>query len=283
MNSHSVFSFKNITTIILFGLLVMIVTLGITASQTPHYKSSAKLLVIFNQDTMDTYTASRTSNYITSILSEVIYSDSFMTNVFSSNSDLQDNLGYSQEVRQSNWKKIVKVTTQENKGIIMIDTFGNDRKQTNELAETVTNVLIEKHGLYDGSDDHVIIKAIDQPSIYLNWASTKIIRDTVIGFFAGILIGLTFVILLPGQMLYLLFTYPLEKFIKKDETIKLIGQIELASNEPDNLPRENQAADYLIVNEEESQIENNDYQPTELIDENWLYQYYQKGKNDEQQ
>lgn len=296
MDKNSIFSFKNIATMIVFGLVVMIFTLAITAMQTPLYKSSAKLLVIFNQNNLDIYTASKTSNYITGILSEVIYSDSFIASVFSINSDLKNNLGDNRANRQKNWKKIVNVATQENNGIIMINVFGNDSKQIKQLAETIATILIQQHGLYDGSDSRVIIKAIDWPFVYTDWAITQIVRNTLIGLLAGLLIGLTLIILLPDQKLYLIFTYPWSRLAEQDETLKLFREI---NNEKKIISafKTAEQAEYFSIQEEilvpvnkqatqeNNQLltPNNGLIPEEaeenLHDENWLYQYYQKESN----
>lgn len=200
------FKLKNILTVGCLALLLAIAAFSISLWQTPKYKSSSKLLVVFSQDNVDTYTASKTSNYITGILGEVVYSDSFINSVFKSETNLVDNLGNGSEIRQKNWNKIIKVKILENKGILMVDAYGDSKYQTNLLASAISYTLINQHGIYDGSNDRVSLKMIDTPSIYENWSTAKIIRDALIGFLAGLFLGLTFVVIFPNHKLFELST-----------------------------------------------------------------------------
>jgi hypothetical protein len=159
-------------------------------------------LAVFNQSDIDTYTASKTSNYITGILGEVIYSDSFISSVYKSEPNLNNNLTSNKEKSQKIWKKQVKTQILDNKGVISIDAFGSNRYQTNLLASAIGYTIINQHGIYDGSADRVTIKMIDSPTIYENWSITKIISDGLIGLLAGLFLGFTFVIIFPNHRLF---------------------------------------------------------------------------------
>lgn len=201
MEQSKLFNSKNILTITFLGVLLMLVTLGISLWQTPKYKSSIKLLAVFNQSNIDVYTASKTANYITGVLGEVIYSNAFINSVMRSG-NVEDNLGYGNENRQKAWKKSVKTTILENKGIIIIETYANKKSEAIKLSEEVGSILVRDHGNYDGSADRVNLKIIDTPSSYDDWAILKIIRDMIMGLTAGLLIGLTFVIIFPNHRIF---------------------------------------------------------------------------------
>ena len=196
------FKLKNFLTVGFLTVLLTLVAFSISLWQTPHYKATAKLITVFNQDNIDTYTASKTANYITGVLGEVIYSDSFVNSVLKSEPNLINNLGNNSETRQKNWSKMVKVKILENKGVIIIDTYGDNKYQTNLLASAVAYTIINQHGLYDGSQDRVAIKIIDNPTIYEKWTATKIFRDTLIGFLAGLLLGFTLIVIFPNHRLF---------------------------------------------------------------------------------
>jgi capsular polysaccharide biosynthesis protein len=202
MNQSKLFNLKNFLTVGFLALLLGIGAFSFSLWQTPKYKSTVRLIIVFNQDNIDTYTASKSANYIADRLGEVIYSDSFIDSVYKNDPALNDYLGYGSEKRQQAWKKIVKASVLENKGIIVVDSFGSDKYQTGLLSTSIANTLITQHGLYDGSQGKATINAIDNPSIYENWATTKILRDTALGFCAGLLIGLTFIIIFPNHLLF---------------------------------------------------------------------------------
>lgn len=202
MSQVKLFRLKNILTVGSIGLIVALFAFSISLWQTPRYKSTVKLLTVFNQGNIDTYTASKTANYITGILGEVVYSDSFIDSVYKSEPGLTNNLGDGSDQRQKNWKKIVKIQILDNKGIMIIDAFGENKYQANLLASTVGYALINSHGVYDGSQDRVIIKMIDTPSVYENWSTSKIMGDTGLGLLAGLLLGFTFIVIFPEHGLF---------------------------------------------------------------------------------
>lgn len=202
MNSPKLLSAKNALTVGFIALLIALSAFSFSLWQTPSYKSTVKFLAVFNQSDIDTYTASKTANYITGILGEVVYSDSFINSVYKNDSALSDRLGQGSETRQKNWKKIIKTQILDNKGIIIIDVYGNDKNRVSELASAIGNTIVAEHGIYDGSQDRVTIKMIDLPSVYEGWSSMKILRDTGLGLLAGLLIGFSLIIIFPNHKLF---------------------------------------------------------------------------------
>lgn len=215
MNSNKLFNLKNFLTVSFLAILLGISAFSFSLWQTPKYKSTVRLIIVFNQDNIDTYTASKSANYIADRLGEIIYSDSFIDLVYKNELALIDSLGYGSEKRQKAWKQIVKAGVLENKGMIVVDSYGSDKQQTALLSASIANTLIAQHGLYDGSQGKATINAIDNPSIYESWALTKILRDSVLGFAVGLLLGLTFIVIFPNHRLFEVqpkkrknFTYP---------------------------------------------------------------------------
>jgi capsular polysaccharide biosynthesis protein len=202
MDKSNIFSAKNVKIAVLITLIITLISLGVSFLQTPKYEASVKLLTIFNQNNIDPYTASKTSDYINSILGEVIYSNSFIQSVMSSQFHIKDTLGSSQEQRAKNWKNMVKVQIQENKGIIAINVYNPDRNQADQLAQAIAFMIINNNQAYHGLGDKVSIKMIDQPYATENWAEPKIGRNAGLGAIAGLVLGLTFIFIFPEQEIF---------------------------------------------------------------------------------
>lgn len=222
MNEENVFNLKNIKTIALITIVLLILSLIFSFLQTPKYKSTAKLLVVFNQENIDAYTASRASSYISGVLGEVIYSNLFIDNVFKNRFNLTDNFGVEQEARQKNWKKMVEIKIKEDKGIIFVAVFHPDRNQAEQFAQAITYTLITKNNLYHGAGDKIVIKLIDAPITSQKLAQPKFMRNALLGLMAGLILGLTFVVIFPEQKL-LEFIFNRQR-MEKDETIKLVQE-----------------------------------------------------------
>lgn len=275
MSNNKLNSPKNILTVGFISLLVALAAFSFSLWQTPSYKSTVKLLAVFNQSSIDTFTASKTANYITGILGEVIYSDSFIDSVYSSNGNLADNLGQGSEKRQKSWKKIVKTQILDNRGIVIIDVYGDDKTQTNLLASSIGSVIVSQHGTYDGSQDRVAIKMIDTPSVYESWSSAKIISDTGLGFLAGLLIGFTLIVIFPNHKLF--------EFKKKNLAFQN-SPIASSQNLPAS-PITSQAIEDILTEESRPAafVDNSDYQPESApnkVSNPWLDQYYEENSID---
>ncbi|MDO8668800.1 MAG: Wzz/FepE/Etk N-terminal domain-containing protein [Candidatus Buchananbacteria bacterium] len=201
MNPENIFNSKNIKTILFITIIVVIFGLVISFVQTPKYKSSAKLLVIFSQKDMNPYTSAQTSNYIAGILEEVIYSDSFIDGVLKTNFDLNNDFSFAPDKRLKQWRKMVKAKLEDNKGIITIDVYNKDKEQANNFAQAISYMLITNHSLYHGSGESVTIKMISTPSVAEKWTEPNIAQNLLLSLIAGIFAGLTFIIIFPEQEL----------------------------------------------------------------------------------
>jgi capsular polysaccharide biosynthesis protein len=217
MNPENIFNSKNVKTILFITAIVVILGLVISLIQTPKYKSSAKLLVIFSQDNMNPYTSAQTSNYIAGILEEVVYSDSFINAVFKTNFDLENDLGFNQEEKMKSWQKMVKPRLQENKGIITIDVYHNDHEQANNFAQAISYTMITNHSVYHGSGDSVVVKMIGTPNASEKWDQPNIPQNLMLSLIAGVFISLTFIIIFPQQELVNFILG--RKIVSRDETI----------------------------------------------------------------
>jgi len=217
MNPENIFNSKNVKTIIFITVIVVILGLVFSFVSVPKYKSSAKLLVIFSQKDMNPYTSAQTSNYLAGILAEVMYSDSFINNVFKTDFDLNDDLGLASDKKIKNWKKMVKVKLEDNKGLIILDIYHKDKEQAYNFAQAISSTLITTNNLYHGSGENVTVKMISAPSIGYKWAKPDVWQNLLLSIMAGIFIGLTFVIIFPEQEL-INFVFR-KKIVTKDEVI----------------------------------------------------------------
>jgi capsular polysaccharide biosynthesis protein len=201
MNPENIFNLKNVKTILLIAVIMVIFGLVISLVQAPKYKSSAKLLVIFNSESSNPYASIQTSNHIASILEEVIYADSFIENVLKSNFDIDNHLGFNQEEKIKKWRKMVKTNLQDSKGILIIDVYHKDREQANNFAQAIGYTMITNHSLYHGSGSDVAVKMIGVPTTPQNWATPNIAQNLLLSLIVGVFVGLTFVIVFPQQEL----------------------------------------------------------------------------------
>lgn len=182
--------------VLLLVVLIAGLTFTLSIIQTLKYRSTVQLLVGQKyQPGIDTYTATKSAEYLSNLLSEVVYSSSFMKETLN-NPRITDDYDQSPLKRKKEWLKTVKTKVISDTGIIVIDAYHKNKNQAAQLAQAVADVLITKSNLYHGQGDQVFIRLIDYPITTDYPVKPNVILNTVFGLILGLLIGLLIVYLL---------------------------------------------------------------------------------------
>ena len=170
----------------------------LTITQPLKYKSSMNLLVIQgNTECLDYYSTSKSTQYLSDILTQVIYSSSFFNNVMDSGFRINDNFSQNERKRKKQWEKTIITKVTRDTGIITIDAYSTKRDQAEQIVQAISYVLKTKHSLYHGKGSNVKVKVIDQP-ITSNWpVKPNILANLAIALVAGLIIGAWFSYLFP--------------------------------------------------------------------------------------
>jgi len=155
---------KKQTIAVIVAILFLIAGI-FTAVQPFEYRTSSKLLVIQNFGTnIDPYAASKSNEYLSGILAEVIYSNSFFSKTLESGFNI-DKIYFNGSARKQmkKWGKTVSAKSVADTGIISIDVYHPDRAQAEQISQAIIFTLQSKHTLYHGYGDKVAIKIIDKP------------------------------------------------------------------------------------------------------------------------
>ncbi|HRH32982.1 MAG TPA: Wzz/FepE/Etk N-terminal domain-containing protein [bacterium] len=152
---------------VILGIISLFVLIGVAvvAVQKFKYSSSSQLLVVQeNQGSLDAYTASKSTEHLSSVLVSVIRSNSFYTKVMSSSPGINSAyFGTNSRDQIKEWGKTVSARSVNDTGIIAISVFHPDRSEAEKIAGAVNYVLMTQHGAYDGAGDAVKVRLIDQP------------------------------------------------------------------------------------------------------------------------
>ncbi len=167
MNIHQFISLigKKKQTIASMLIIFLAVAVIFSAVQPFKYDSNIQLLTIisFKQD-VDPYTASRSNEYLSGLLANIVSSGSFFQQIESSGFNIDKNyFAGSAKQQMKKWDKTVKAKSIADTGIISIDVYHTDRAQAEEIAKAVAYTLQTTNSQYHGFGDGVQIKIIDQP------------------------------------------------------------------------------------------------------------------------
>lgn len=156
--------------------------------QEPQYKASLKILVVQKQVAgQDIYSISKSAQYLTKILKEGVYSDSFFEKV--------DVDGFSEQAKQrrKEWQKDVKVTIIRDLGVMEIDVFHSQKEKALQISQAITEVLEKNHNFYHGGGQNVELKVLDNPLVNQKPNTINLWLGTLLGALFGFFISLVLI------------------------------------------------------------------------------------------
>ena len=184
-------------TILVFVLLVCGISFILSILQTPKYKSQTRLLVLRQFDGQtEAYAAATSAEYVSTILSKVIYSSSFLDKVLTSGFNINNDFHKEPLKREKEWEKMLQSAVFSNTGILEISVLNKDKDQAEQLATAIAHVLATKGELFHGANN-IEIKVIDPPATSVNPVVPNIPLNVLVGAILGAMAGIGFVYLFP--------------------------------------------------------------------------------------
>ncbi len=182
-------------TVLRIVLLILFIVLAVTFVQPLKYCASSKLLL--TQDSVvgaDAYSISKSNQFLTNTLSQVVYSNSFFEQVLASGFNIEvSQFSTNQNRKMKQWHKMISARPISDTGMIVINAYHQDKYQADQVNQAVTFVLKTRHGLYHGLANKVSIKIIDKSTLS-NWpVKPNIIVNIFVGLFLGIIFSFVFV------------------------------------------------------------------------------------------
>jgi capsular polysaccharide biosynthesis protein len=153
---------QTITSLLIVFLAIAII---FSAVQPFRYDSNLKLLTIISfKDNIDPYTASRSNEYLSNLLANIVSSGSFFAKIKDSGFNIDKNYFAGTEKQQmKKWSKTVKAKSIADTGMIAVDVYHADRAQAEEIARAVAYTLQTTNSQYHGFGNGVEIKIINEP------------------------------------------------------------------------------------------------------------------------
>lgn len=183
--------------------LFLFVSAAITFLQPLRYSATSRLLVVQNYGiSTDAYNVSRSNQFLSNLLAQVVYSDSFYDQVMASGYNLSKNIFFSDvNKRKKQWQNSVYTRAIADTGMIVLKTYHQDKRTADLLNQAVAYTLMTKNSQYHGLGDNVKVKIIDNSTLS-DWpVKPNVILNLLLGLIAGLAAGLYFVYLFSGQSL----------------------------------------------------------------------------------
>ncbi len=181
---------NNLKNIIFAGLVLGALSFLILVLSQKSYSATADLLVVQNQQGFsDYYALSKSSDYLSGILMESVYSEKFLEEIGKANLVSTNFLPADKVDRLKEWQKTVKLKKNSSVGIITVQVFANSPKLAGEISSAVIDVLTNKYSLFLGQGQNVEIRVLSGPIVEKNPTLGQIFLVSFSGFVVGFILA----------------------------------------------------------------------------------------------
>lgn len=188
----------------IFSLTLLIVVLIMLISLLGGLKYSARSKVLVFQDNAslnDAYTVSRSNEYLSSLLSQVVYSSSFFNMVIENPQYKIDSNyfsgGYADRLKK--WRKTVATKSVNDTGIIEVNVFHEVPDQARMISLAVNDVLINKNSNYHGGQG-VTVNVLDQPLVSDYPDKPNLFFNFIFSLFLGLFLAIMYSYIYPEEV-----------------------------------------------------------------------------------
>ncbi|MFH0929744.1 MAG: hypothetical protein V1814_00655 [Candidatus Moraniibacteriota bacterium] len=174
---------------ILIGFLFVAISVWGIMLFSPKYQSNSDVLVVQNQEGfVDSYTLAKSTEYFSKLLSESVYTETFLNKVIEGDPELLKVLPIGREDRMKAWGKMVQTSINVELGMIHIKTLANDKVHVERLSKTIGNVLAKNNNLFISENQKIEVRMINAPLVKNNPGANTLIFTVVASFLVGVLL-----------------------------------------------------------------------------------------------
>jgi len=178
---------QKVGSMVLFGLFLGAVAFWGTMLFSPKYQSNLDVLVIQNQEGfIDSYTLAKSTEHFSKLLSESIYTETFLMKTAEHYPEISKILPISREEKMEAWSKMVKTSLNMELGIIHLKILANDRTQAESISKTVAGVLASDNQLFISENQKIDVRMINAPVVKNNPGFSALALLVAVSFLIGI-------------------------------------------------------------------------------------------------
>jgi capsular polysaccharide biosynthesis protein len=142
--------------------------------------------------TKDYYEISRSAEYMSKVLSEVVGSERFIAAVIDTGRTKEGFLPRDKKEKLASWKRMVRIGKRLDLGIVSVTVSSDDLDMAERVALGVSEVFIDHNGAFLGTGDRNIpVSVLSGPIAERNPGLPTVVLSVVGGFVGGFLLSLS--------------------------------------------------------------------------------------------
>lgn len=181
---------------VVWGLLVGVVSLGVSLLFPKQYSAQSTVLIISrDRSGVDPYTQAKSAERIGENLAQVMSTSDFYDKVLASSAatfNKQRWQDMNERDRRKQWQKDVRPAMAYNTSLLNITVYGPTQDETVALANAVTQTVVSQGSDYVGGD--VSLKTVSSPLVSRWPTRPNVALNGAVGFIGGILIAALWIV-----------------------------------------------------------------------------------------
>ena len=150
------------------------------------FQASADFMISSSQEGQDYYTATRSAEYMSRVLGEVLYSEQFIQSMVETG---QVNVGFlpiNKKDRLETWSKILTVKKNSELGFMRISLSGKSERDVSRIAQAMIDVLNQKQDMLFGTTGKTVnVRLLSGPIIEENPSVAELVFITIFALLFG--------------------------------------------------------------------------------------------------
>ena len=169
------------------GILFSVVGIAAAFIMQDRFKASADFMISSTQEGQDYYTATRSAEYMSRVLGEVLYSENFITAVTDTGRVDPNFLPRDKKARLEKWSKMLQVEKNTELGFIHVTLSAASEQDAARVSQAVIQALDKDNGaLFGDSGNKVKIRLLSGPIIESNPSASSLTLIVVVGLLLGV-------------------------------------------------------------------------------------------------
>ncbi len=187
---------SKIGTLILCGIVFGgLAFFGLMMTEKPFQTKMDFLVVQANASNQDFYSLFKSSEYLSKVLSEAVYSERFLDALIETGKVNKEFLPFDKQQRLAAWGKMVVVEKNLELGILSVTVRGERERDIARVMEGIAQVLTEKNSLFRGGDEKSVeIRVLSGPILEQSPSMAKVLKVVLAAFLAGLFVSAFFIV-----------------------------------------------------------------------------------------
>ncbi|TXH07506.1 MAG: hypothetical protein E6Q06_02485 [Candidatus Moraniibacteriota bacterium] len=173
--------------IFLFGVFVAALVFFVETAASPRYAVRTDFMVVQLAGSQDYYTLFKSSEYLSKVLSESVYSERFINAVIETGKvGTQGFLPTDKRERLKRWRSMVSIEKNVELGMLSVVVKADTEREAGRVMEALSDVLINRNKEFRGGDEKAVeIRVLSGPIADRNPTPKELLTLSLLGFFAG--------------------------------------------------------------------------------------------------